>query len=327
MSQNRNISAQMSEANRTLENERGLVAAVARAYYIEDLSRVEIAESFGISRFKVSRLLTRAREEGIITFQINDRGLPDPALGERLKDALGLENCHVVRSHGDDDTMRKQIGAAAASLLSATLKTDEVLGVAWGRTLTATTSQLDNLPRLSIVQLTGFIAGDIGSSPIEVARQASRQSGGVAYPIFAPLFVQDRETAEGLRNHHDIRSAINLFPSMTTALLSVGAWNPPDTQVRDVLLPDDLAKAIANGCVADIAGILIKKDGTPAYPALHERSINISYEQLRNVPRVIAVAGGAAKAEAIRAVVRGGLITELVTDHALALALTGEPDA
>jgi DNA-binding transcriptional regulator LsrR (DeoR family) len=327
MSQNRNLGAQMSAANRDLESERGLVAAVARAYYVEDLSRVEIADSFGISRFKVSRLLTRAREEGIITFQINDWGLPDPTLGERLKDALGLENCHVVRTNGDDDTVRTQIGAAAASLLSATLKADEVLGVAWGRTLTATTSRLDYLPRLSIVQLTGFIAGDIGSSPIEVARQASRQSGGVVYPIFAPLFVQDRETAEGLRNHHDIRSATDLFPSITTALLSVGAWNPPDTQVRDVLLPADLENAISNGCVADIAGNLIKEDGTPAYPGLQERSINISYEQLRNVPRVVAVAGGAAKAEAIRAVVRGGLITELVTNHALALAILGETDA
>ena len=327
MSQDRNLGAQMSAANRSLHSERGLVAAVARAYYIEDRSRVEIAETFGISRFKVSRLLTRAREEGIITFQINDWGLPDPALGERLKDELGLVDCHVVRTDGDEDSVRQQIGAAAASHLSTTLKADEVLGVAWGRTLTATTGRLDHLPRLSIVQLTGFIAGDIGSSPIEVARQASRQSGGEVYPIFAPLFVQDRETADGLRNHHDIRSAMKLFPSITTALLSVGAWNPPDTQIRDVLLPDDLEKAITNGCVADIAGILITEDGSPAYPALQERSINISYDQLRNVPRVVAVAGGTAKAEAIRAVVRGGLITELVTDHALALEVLGESDA
>jgi DNA-binding transcriptional regulator LsrR (DeoR family) len=326
VSRNRNLDAPTSAGNRSLESERGLTAAVARAYYIEDRSRVEIADTFGISRFKVSRLLTRAREEGIITFQINDWGLPDPALGQRLKDVLGLQDCRVVRSSGNDDTVRQQVGAAAASLLSATLKTDEVLGVAWGRTLTATTSRIDHLPRLSIVQLTGFIAGDIGSSPIEVARQASRQSGGEVYPIFAPLFVQDRETAEGLRNHHDIRSAMKLFPAITTALLSVGAWNPPDTQIRDVLLPDDRGKAIASGCVADIAGILIKDDGKPAYPELQERSINITYEQLRNVPRVIAVAGGAAKAEAISAVIRGGLITELVTDHGLALALLGETD-
>ncbi|WP_372463748.1 sugar-binding domain-containing protein [Arthrobacter hankyongi] len=151
---------------------------------------------------------------------------------------------------------------------------------------------------MSIVQLTGFIAGGIGSSPIEVARQASRQSGGDVYPLFAPLFVQDRETAKGLRNHPDIRGAMNVFPAIIAALLSVGAWNPPDTQVRDVLRPDDFEKAVSGGCVADITGILIKEDGTPVDPAFQERCINISYDQLRNVPRVVAVAGGAAKAEA-----------------------------
>ena len=65
-------------------------------------------------------------------------------------------------------------------------------------------------------------------------------------------------------------------------------------------------------------------DGTPVNEAFAERSINISYAQLRDVPRSIAVAGGAAKAPAIRAVARGGLITELVTDHALALAVLGD---
>jgi DNA-binding transcriptional regulator LsrR (DeoR family) len=327
MTPNRDFYAQMSADGLALGDDRGLIAAVARAYYLDDLSRVEIAKAFDISRFKVTRLLTRARDEGVVSIAINDEGLPDPVLGRRLKDALSLENCHVVRSHGDDDRVRQQIGAAAATLLSTTLSTDEVLGVTWGRTLTATTSRLEHLPRLSIVQLTGFIAGDIDSSPIEVARQASSQSGGNVYPIFAPLIVQDRETAVGLRNHPDIRSAMDLFPSVSTALLSVGAWNPPDTQVRDVLPLEDLANAIAGGCVADIAGILIREDGTPVYPEFQERCINISYEQLRNVPRVIAVAGGASKGEAIRAVARAGLITELVTDHALALAILEETDA
>lgn len=327
MSHDRDISAQLSAAAKVVESDRALVAAVARAYYLEELPRVEIAEAFGISRFKVARLLTRAREEGVVTIQINDWGLPDAVLAQRLKSALDLDHCHVVRSHGDDATVRQQIGAAAAALLSSTLTEDEVLGVAWGRTLTATTSQLEDLPRLSIVQLTGFVAGDLDSSPIEVARLAARRSAGTVYPIFAPLFAPDRETADGLRSHPDIRSAMALFPRITTALLSVGSWNPPDTQIRGGLSPDDLAHAIAGGCVGDIAGILIKEDGTPADPEFQKRCLTISYEELRNVPRVVAVAGGASKAGAIRAVARAGLITELVTDHALALEILAAVDA
>jgi len=327
LSSDRDISAQLSAAAKTVESDRALIAAVARAYYLEKLPQVEIAERFGISRFKVARLLDRAREDGIVTIEINDWGLPDPVLSERLRDALQLDHCHVVRSHGDDATVRQQIGAAAAAHLSSTLTENEVLGVAWGRTLTATTSQLEQLPRLSIVQLTGFVAGDLDSSPIEVARQAARRSGGKIYPIFAPLIVPDARTAEGLRNHTDIRSAMALFPSISTALLSVGSWNPPNSQIRDVLSADDLVTAISGGCVADIAGILIKEDGTPVSPEFQERCLTISYEQLLIVPRVLAVAGGARKAGAIRAVARAGLVTELVTDHALAVEILGDTGA
>lgn len=319
MSPDRNISAHLSEPPAVME-ERVLMAAVARAYYLDDRSRVEIADAFGISRFKVARLLARARDEGMVTIQIDDLGLPDPVLGARLQEALGLDSCLVVRSHGDDQSVREQLGAAAAVRLSETIHADEVLGVTWGRTLTATASRFTSLPKVSIVQLTG-IAGTLSSSPIEVVRHVSRRSGGDVHPIFAPLIVQDLETAQSLRKHPDIRSAMDLFPSVTTALLSVGAWKPEDTQVKGLLSIDDLANAITGGCVADIAGILVKEDGTPVDPIFQQRCINISYDQLRAVPRVVAVAGGAAKASAIRAVSRSGLITELVTDHALAEAV------
>ncbi len=300
------------------------MAAVARAHYLQDRSRVDISESLGISRFKVARLLTRAREEGLVTIDIHDWGLPDVELGLRLQKKLGLTHCQVVRSHGGDETVRHQIGAVAAQALGETLREDEVLGVTWGRTLTATASQLQHLPRLSVVQLTGFVAGDLASSPIEVVRQASQRSGGDVHPIFSPLIVGDAETAENLRRHPDIRTAIDLFPAVTTALLSVGAWNPPDSQVREVLASDDLDNALSKGCIGDIAGILFREDGTLVDPEFQERCVSILYEQLQKVPRVVAVAGGAAKADAIRTVSKVGLITELFTDHTLAEAILAE---
>lgn len=324
MSPTRDIGAQMSAQAVDPTDDRALMAAVARAHYLQDRSRVDISESLGISRFKVARLLTRAREEGLVTIDIHDWGLPDVELGLRLQKKLGLTHCQVVRSHGDDETVRHQIGAVAAQALGETLREDEVLGVTWGRTLTATASQLQHLPRLSVVQLTGFVAGDLASSPIEVVRQASQRSGGDVHPIFSPLIVGDAETAENLRRHPDIRTAIDLFPSVTTALLSVGAWNPPDSQVREVLASEDLDNALSKGCIGDIAGILFREDGELVDPKFQERCVSILYEQLQKVPRVVAVAGGAAKADAIRTVSKVGLITELFTDHTLAEAILAE---
>jgi DNA-binding transcriptional regulator LsrR (DeoR family) len=57
-----------------------------------------------------------------------------------------------------------------------------------------------------------------------------------------------------------------------------------------------------------------------------ERGIAVSPEELRQLPRVVAVAGGADKGSAVVAVARAGLITGLVADRAPAeVALTATP--
>src|ERR671927_346283 len=61
-----------------------LTAAVARRYYVEDASKVEIAEEYGLSRFQVARLLDRARASGLVTITISAPGALDVDLSDRL---------------------------------------------------------------------------------------------------------------------------------------------------------------------------------------------------------------------------------------------------
>jgi DNA-binding transcriptional regulator LsrR (DeoR family) len=53
----------------------------------------------------------------------------------------------------------------------------------------------------------------------------------------------------------------------------------------------------------------------PATTPLDERVIGLGLDQLRRVPRSIAVAGGTRKAAAIKAALTGRLVTHLVTDR------------
>ena len=53
-----------------------LAARVARQFYLEGLSKVDIADRLGISRFRVARLLGSAREAGKVRIEI---GLPGAA--------------------------------------------------------------------------------------------------------------------------------------------------------------------------------------------------------------------------------------------------------
>ncbi|MEU7885960.1 sugar-binding domain-containing protein [Microbispora bryophytorum] len=320
-----NPSAQMSDLARISTADRRLMATVARRFYIDDASKVEIAKELGLSRFKVARLLDQAKSTGMVTITLRDAGFVDDAMSTQLSAHLQLREAVVIETLGTEAEVRRQVGAAAAHLLTETLHAGDVLGLAWGRTLTAMTEELTALPPVSVVQLTGAVGSDLAESPVEVVRKASLSAGGKAHAIFAPLVVEDAATAAALRRQNDVASAMHLFGQVTVAVVAVGSWDPPISQLREVLPEADRAALAARGVQAEVAGILIDCHGRLVGEDFAERCLSISAAELARVPRVIAVAAGADKAEAVLAVARSGLLSSLVTDRPLAEAVLAQP--
>jgi DNA-binding transcriptional regulator LsrR (DeoR family) len=75
------------------------------------------------------------------------------------------------------------------------------------------------------------------------------------------------------------------------------------------------------GVRSELSGVQIDGDGNPVTTPLTDRLIGIDARQLHAVPDVIGVAYGTAKVDAVRAGVRGGFITSLVTHSAMASGL------
>jgi DNA-binding transcriptional regulator LsrR (DeoR family) len=65
--------------------QRILIASVARRYYLENRSKIEIAEELGLSRFKVARMLETARDSGLVHIEIADPDMIDVDLSARLQ--------------------------------------------------------------------------------------------------------------------------------------------------------------------------------------------------------------------------------------------------
>ncbi len=293
---------------------------MARRFYLDDVSKVDIAAELGLSRFKVARLLEQARSTGLVTITLHDDGHVDDELSQRLRHHLGLDEAVVVEATGPAHEVRRQVGSAAADLLSTTLHAGDVVGLAWGRTLTAMTEALTSLPPVSVVQLTGAVGSDLAESPVEIVRKVSLSAGGTARAIFAPLLVDDAATAASLRRQGDVAEALALFDRVTVAVLAVGSWDPPISQLRELMPERDRVELERRGVRAEVAGILVDDEGRLVGEDFAERCLSISAEALGAIPRVIAVAGGGAKAQAVAAVARSGLMTALVTDRELAEA-------
>ena len=306
-------------------SERSMLALVARRFFLEDKSKVEIGEELGVSRFKIARMIAQARDYGVVKITLEDDGDILPDMSAEVARHFGITEAVVVEARGDAAWLRRSVGIAAADLLRRTLKDGEVLGMAWGRTISTMTENLPSLPKVSVVQLTGTVGNDLAMSPVEVVRKIAERSGGSASPIFAPMVVDSVSNAAAIRQQPDIAQALTMFDSVTTAVMALGSWNPPDSQLFNSLDADTRARLLAEHVQGEIAACLFDAEGRIVGEDFTDRCIAISADQLKRVPRVILIAAGAQKAEATRAAIRAGLVGGLVVDRTLAEVLLAHP--
>src|SRR6266498_3617207 len=85
-----------------------------------------------------------------------------------------------------------------------------------------------------------------------------------------------------------------------------------------------LLRSRRKGVLAEVGAVLLDADGTEVATDFTERCISISGRQLRTIDEVVGVAGGTAKAAAVRAVIAGGYAKSLVADSSLATALLAQ---
>jgi DNA-binding transcriptional regulator LsrR (DeoR family) len=300
-----------------------LLATVARRYFLDGRSKVEIAEEFGFSRFKVARLIEEARERGVVHIEIRHADGIDADLSARLQEKYQLQHTVVVDAPRDDPAdLRKHLGRAAAELLAEVITPQDVLGLAWARSVSAMASALPRLPGVPVVQLTGALSFQLGDvSSIDLVRDVARAAGGPAYVFYAPFTVRDAATARALREQPEVAQAFSQLPRVTKAVAGVGFWGPGESTLYDAADERDRQTLRRLGVRADISGVFLSADGEPVKTELTERMIGIDAEQMRAIPEVIVIAFGMAKVPALRAALRSGLIGGVVTHTALAQAL------
>ncbi len=300
------------------------IAHIATQHYLQNKTRVEIANETGLSRFKVGRLLDEAMSSGIVRIDIQSPSGVRLDLSVQLKERFGLQHVVVVDVPSDaDDVLQVKLGATAGDLLSELLTDSDVLGLTSGRTLSAMARSLSTLPRCEVVQLAG-VAGPLQETGLEVMRRVSAIAGVRPWTIYSPVVMSDAQAAVGVRRQPDTKQTFEQFSRVTIALGAVGSWKPENSQMIKNRALDDAAREqlLARGVVAEFGATLITDTGEVVHD-IDDRCIAISEEQWRAIPTVIAVAGGQTKTRAIRAVLASGLLNGLVTDSATAERLLG----
>jgi DNA-binding transcriptional regulator LsrR (DeoR family) len=299
------------------------IAGVASQYYLDGISKVEIAQDLGLSRFKVARLLEDARDRGIVKIEIAVPDAINPRLSADLCAAYNLRQAIVVDTPDEPlATLRADLGRVAASLVTERVQDDDVVGIAWGRTLSAMAAELKQLKPCTIVQLTGALSdAEVSDNAIELVRRMAQVANGPAFPIYAPMVLDDPTTARSLRQQARVAEAMSWYDRVSIAIVPIGSWSPPHSQLYDSLSDQERTELLDAGVRADTSTVMLTETGDLLTTPLSERMIGISGEQLRHIPEVIAVAGGRDKVDAVHVALRAGIITTLITNITVAQAL------
>ena len=313
------------------EHTTSIVTSVARMYYLDRLGQDEIAGIVGVSRSTVSRLLTNARDRGIVRISVDDYDPRDHEAEQALITRFGLQRAIVIREMGASDpaNIRRAVGYFAAPVMAEVIGSKALVGLAGGRTICELVHAIDPGQRgghSAFVQL----MGSIGSSPdridsSELCRALARRFNGTFEVLNSPSFAQDQRARDLFLSHREIQAVWTMFGRLDLALVGVGSLEESAFYQRNVLKPEDLEEARAAGAVGEICGRFFDARGRECDSSLRHRAISIGLEELRACPEVMVVVSGARRARALRAAIAGNLVTSIVSDQAAAHSLLALP--
>jgi len=318
---------QPAEAGRRGPDE--LLLRVAWFYYKDELTQDEIARRLSVSRASVGRMLERARRVGLVSINLNAEHLDAFELSGRLRRTFGLSEALVVPDHdrepADHHVLNARLGLGGAQFMSTHLRPGGSLGVGWGETVSRViaAANFGAVGPVHMVTLTGGVDGYLqtilSSKGVDASAEAEVTTATV---IPSPIVASTPSLAAALRAEPTIQQVLKQACSVEQALVGVGTPAPDSTIVQmGYLTKADARRLREMGVVGDILGLFFDATGKVVHLPIHERRIGIELADLRRIPKVVAVAGGLHKAEAILGALHGKFADVLVTNELVAMRL------
>jgi DNA-binding transcriptional regulator LsrR (DeoR family) len=299
-----------------------LVVTVANLYYLEDLTQEEVADRLSLSRVAVTRILKRARDDGLVQVTVK-RPLPELfALGLELERAFGLRAARVVATGSTQEDTLDNIGRAGAELLGRFALPGKRVGAAWSRTVSAVVPYVRKPPKppLCVNELAGtYLEPGV---PYGVSWKLAEKLGAPLETIPAPVLVRSAEAKALMLEERSVARAFENAERVDVAFVGIGGVGADASVVKTGYVSEvELREIGEKGAVGDILMRYFDAEGKHVRMSFEDRAVSLDWKPLRRLPMVIGMAFGPAKLAAMRGAIAGRLVQGLVTDRATAEAL------
>lgn len=298
-------------------------------YYIQNLTMEAIARELQMSRSSVSRLISFARETGLVEIRLNSPQDQLSQLQVQLHRRFGI-SAHIVPADGAATEVDRldRVALSAARILSDHVDSTMIIGIAWGSTIASVSRHLTrkSVRNTTVVQLNG--AGNAHTTGLvyasEILGRFGAAFGATVQQFPVPAFFDDPSTKDALWRERSVARVLTVQRRMDIAIFGIGSPSaavPSHVYAGGYLDTADYDSLTASGVVGDVATVFFRADGSFDNIPLNERSSGPDLRMLRAVPRRIAVVSGQAKMPALLGALATGVITDLVVDEVTATSL------
>lgn len=307
------------------EAEAELCARAAWLYYGAGLTQGEIARRLNVPSVKAHRLVARANRLGLVRVSIDAPVASCMALEDELQRKYKLRQCVVAPEIDEDPLALRALALAGGRFLRLAIesKAHPVIGVGHGRTLAACVGVLPRMdaPDLKLVSLLGGITRRYVTTPFDVIHRLAERTNAAAYVLPLPFFANTAEDKTVFLEQRGVADVFDLGVASTLRFVGVGTLEDNASILSTGLVEkDEFDEARRLGAVAELLGHMFSARGALIESGISARALSMSPADIARRPTV-AVAGGASKVDATRAVLRSELLHGLITDERTARAL------
>ncbi|RXJ74446.1 DNA-binding protein [Veronia nyctiphanis] len=311
----------------SLLDDTDLLTQVAVLYYQQGATQEEISKQFGVSRAKVSRLLRRAREEGIVEITVKFHPVHSAQLEQRLVTKFNLKRALIALDQPDAKEQRNQVAAQVSSYLDTNLQDGMVVAVGQGQNVACVADHpgvVSHRKARFVCAIGGTHRSGDTINADHICRRLAKKFGGSSETLYAPAYVDSHEMRDMFITHQNISETLSQARKAEFALVGIGDMNENSHMVKmGFFSAQEFVEARLNdGIVGDIGGFdFFKLNGNRADTLIQDRVVGLQMADLKSIPNVIAIASESRKALSMLGALRTGAIDILATNANCALAL------
>lgn len=318
-----------------LENRYNILKVVG---YLQPIGRRSLSGKLDITERVIRKEANILKDQGLLDFSMEGMKLTPQgeaalsmlklffhdlkgikSLEEKLAEKLGIRKVVLApfnEDEEDENFVIKDIGKLAAEYLRTIIEDDSIIGITGGSSvyniIESYRKEKIPYPEVTVIPARGGLGTKSEYQANTLVEKLADKLGSKYQLLFTPDILA-KDTIDSLRNEPHIKDILEKVENIDILVFGIG--QAMKMAERRSLTDKEKGIISEKGAVSEAFGYYFNKDGN----IVHELStIGIELDKFKEIDKLIAVAGGTNKAEAIISICKLNPNLVLVTDERVA---------